>query len=251
MNSPKSSQDSIIFGTRPIIEALKLGKEIDKILIQQGLLGEQVQEIKMLLKDSGTAIQYVPGQKLDSITRKNHQGVIAYIAPITYSRIENLLPELFERGVEPMVLVLDRVTDVRNFGAIVRTAECAGVHAIVIPQAGAARINEDAVKTSAGALFNIPICKEANLKYTIAFLQASGLQVVACTEKTKTEIYDIDLNRPTAILMGSEEDGISPALLKVADSLAAIPLAGKTGSLNVSVAAGVILYEALRQRKSA
>ncbi|MES2627534.1 MAG: 23S rRNA (guanosine(2251)-2'-O)-methyltransferase RlmB [Bacteroidota bacterium] len=244
----KKSSDNYIFGTRPIIEALKLGKELDKVFLQQGAMGEQLMELRIMLRENGIPHQYVPQQKLDSITRLNHQGAIAYISPIPYQRIDQVVPALFDEGKVPLVMILDRVTDVRNFGAICRTAECAGVHAVVIPTAGAARINEDAVKTSAGALFNVAVCREENLKYTLAFLQASGLQVIACTEKSKEEIYTTDFNRPTAIIMGSEEDGISPALLKAADKLAGIPLAGATGSLNVSVAAGVILYEALRQR---
>lgn len=245
---PKKSTDNFIFGTRPIIEAIKLGKELDKVLLQQGAMGDQINELRVLLREMGIPHQFVPQQKLDNVTRMNHQGAIAYIAPIAYQRLDALVPELFEQGKVPLILILDRVTDVRNFGAIARTAECAGVDAIVIPTAGAARINEDAMKTSAGALFKVPICREENLKYTLAFLQASGLQIVACTEKTKDSVYTADFNRPTAVIMGSEEDGISPMLLKTADRLAAIPLAGSTGSLNVSVAAGVILYEALRQR---
>jgi 23S rRNA (guanosine2251-2'-O)-methyltransferase len=248
MKTPNKSGDNYIFGTRPILEALNLGKEIDKVLLQQGAQGEQIIELRNLLIKNGIPHQYVPQQKLDSITRKNHQGAIGYISPISYHKIDQLLPTLFEEGKVPLLLLLDRITDVRNFGAIVRTADCAGVHAVIVPTAGAARINEDAAKTSAGALFKVPICREDNLKYTLAFLQASGLQVIACTEKTKEQIYAADLKVPTAILMGSEEDGITPGLLKSADRLAAIPLAGSTGSLNVSVAAGIILYEAVRQR---
>lgn len=248
MHKEKKSSDNYIFGIRPIMEALKLGKELDKVFLQQGGQGEQIVELRNLCRVNGIPHQYVPQPKLDSITHLNHQGAIAYISPIPYRRLDLIIPELLEQGKVPLIMILDRVTDVRNFGAICRTAECVGVHAVVIPTAGAARINEDAVKTSAGALFNISVCREENLKYTLAFLQASGLQVVACTEKGKEEIYATDFKRPTAIIMGSEEDGITPGLLKAADSLASIPLAGTTGSLNVSVAAGVILYEALRQR---
>ncbi len=247
----KKLDDNYIFGTRPILEALKLGKELDKVFLQQGAMGDQLMELRVLLRDQGIPHQYVPQAKLDSITRLNHQGAIAYISPIPYQKLDAVVPKLFDEGKVPLIMILDRVTDVRNFGAICRTAECAGVHAVVIPTAGAARINEDAVKTSAGALFNIVVCREENLKYTMAFLQASGVQIIACTEKTKEDIYTADFNRPTAIIMGSEEDGITPGLLKAADRLAAIPLAGTTGSLNVSVAAGVILYEALRQRSIA
>jgi len=249
MNRNKKKDDNYIFGTRPIMEALKLGKELDKVLLQQGAQGEQIMELRIFLRENQIPHQYVPQQKLDSITNRNHQGAIAYISPIAYQRLDLIVPQLFEEGKIPLILILDRVTDVRNFGAICRTAECAGVNAIVIPTAGAARINEDAIKTSAGALFNVPVCREENLKYTMAFLQASGIQLVACTEKTKEFFYDVDFTVPTAIILGSEEDGISPAFLKTADRLAAIPLAGTTGSLNVSVAAGVILYESMRQRR--
>ncbi len=250
MNRNKKTEGNYIFGTRPIMEALKLGKELDKVLLQQGAQGDQIMELRIYLRENGVPHQYVPQQKLDSITDRNHQGAIAYISPIPYQKLDLIVPQLLEEGKVPLLLILDRITDVRNFGAIARAAECAGVHAIVIPTAGAARINEDAVKTSAGALFKVPVCREENLKYTLAFLQASGVQIVACTEKSKELFYEADFTVPTAIIMGSEEDGITPGLLKTADRLAAIPLAGSTGSLNVSVAAGVILYEAVRQRKS-
>lgn len=249
MNRPKKkNEDNYIFGTRPIMEALKLGKEMDKVLLQQGAQGDQIMELRIFLRENQIPHQYVPQQKLDSITDRNHQGAVAYISPIAYKRLDLIVPQLFEEGKVPLLLILDRITDVRNFGAICRTAECAGVHAVVIPTAGAARVNEDAIKTSAGALFNISVCREENLKYTMAFLQASGIQLVACTEKSKELFYEADFTRPTAIILGSEEDGVSPGFLKTADRLAAIPLAGTTGSLNVSVAAGVILYESMRQR---
>jgi 23S rRNA (guanosine2251-2'-O)-methyltransferase len=244
----KQENDNMIFGLRPIIEALKSGKEIDKLLVQNGLKNELFGEMMSLLKKHNVVYQYVPVEKLNRLTSKNHQGVVGYISSIEYSKIEKVLPMVFDAGKTPLILILDRITDVRNFGAIARTAECAGVDAIVIPARGAAQINADAIKTSTGALHKIPVCKEDNLKDVILYLRESGLQVIACTEKTTDMYYAQDYTLPVAIMMGSEEDGISPEFLKLADAHAKIPLMGKIGSLNVSVAAGVILYEAVKQR---
>jgi len=244
----KQENDNMIFGLRPIIEALKSGKEIDKLLVQNGLKNELFGEMMSLLKKHNVVYQYVPVEKLNRLTSKNHQGVVGYISSIEYSKIEKVLPMVFDAGKTPLILILDRITDVRNFGAIARTAECAGVDAIVIPARGAAQINADAIKTSTGALHKIPVCKEDNLKDVIHYLRESGLQVIACTEKTTDMYYAQDYTLPVAIMMGSEEDGISPEFLKLADAHAKIPLMGKIGSLNVSVAAGVILYEAVKQR---
>ncbi len=185
---------------------------------------------------------------MNRLTRKNHQGVFAFISPISFHSIENLLPQIYEAGKTPLLLILDRVTDVRNFGAIARSAECAGVDAIIVPEKGAAQMNADAVKTSAGALHRIPVCREKYLDYVIKFLQESGVKVVGCTEKGSQSLFDISMTEPTAIIMGSEEDGISPAFLKTVDAKAFIPMAGDIGSLNVSVSAGIIIYEAVRQR---
>jgi 23S rRNA (guanosine2251-2'-O)-methyltransferase len=244
----KQENDNMIFGLRPIIEALKSGKQIDKLLVQNGLKNELFGEMMSLLKKHNVVYQYVPVEKLNRLTSKNHQGVVGYISSIEYSKIEKVLPMVFDAGKTPLILILDRITDVRNFGAIARTAECAGVDAIVIPARGAAQINADAIKTSTGALHKIPVCKEDNLKDVILYLRESGLQVIACTEKTTDMYYAQDYTLPVAIMMGSEEDGISPEFLKLADAHAKIPLMGKIGSLNVSVAAGVILYEAVKQR---
>jgi 23S rRNA (guanosine2251-2'-O)-methyltransferase len=244
----KQENDNMIFGLRPIIEALKSGKEIDKLLVQNGLKNELFGEMMSLLKKHNVVYQYVPVEKLNRLTSKNHQGVVGYISSIEYSKIEKVLPMVFDAGKTPLILILDRITDVRNFGAIARTAECAGVDAIIIPARGAAQINADAIKTSTGALHKIPVCKEDNLKDVILYLRESGLQVIACTEKTTDMYYAQDYTLPVAIMMGSEEDGISPEFLKLADAHAKIPLMGKIGSLNVSVAAGVILYEAVKQR---
>ena len=193
--------------------------------------------------------KHVPLEKINRLTRKNHQGVFAFISPIDFHNIEDVVPSLYEQGKNPLILVLDRITDVRNFGAIARTAECAGVDAIIIPEQNAAAINADAIKTSSGALHKITVCRTWNLKLAIQFIKESGIQLVGCTEKTQDMMYKPDYTPPTAIIMGSEEDGVSPEFLKMCDAKAKIPLAGKIASLNVSVATGVILYEALRQRR--
>ncbi|HVS91538.1 MAG TPA: 23S rRNA (guanosine(2251)-2'-O)-methyltransferase RlmB [Mucilaginibacter sp.] len=245
---PLRENNQIIFGIRAVIEAIKAGKEIESLYIQRGISGSLLLELKQLLHQNGIVAQQVPIEKLNRITAKNHQGVIAVISPIIYQKIENIIPEIFERGETPLILVLDGITDVRNMGAIARTAECAGVHAIVVPAKGSAQINADAVKTSAGALYKIPVCRHDNFMQTMRFLQESGLQLVACTEKTKEYIYTPDYTLPTAIIMGSEEDGIRNEILRIADHLAKIPMFGEIESLNVSVSAGVIIYEAIRQR---
>lgn len=244
----KEEKNELLFGLRPVIEAIKAGKEIDKIFLQEGLAGPIVSELKSLIKEHNLVFQYVPAQKLSRLTPKNHQGVVCFISPVAYQSIEDILPLLFEEGKNPLLLILDRITDVRNFGAIARTAECAGVHAIIIPTRGAAQINGDAVKTSAGALHTIPVCRENNLKEIIDFLKDSGVQIIACTEKTDSYHYDVNFTSPTAIILGSEEDGISGEYLKKADAKAKLPMFGKISSLNVSVATGIILYEAIRQR---
>jgi len=245
---PKKESNQMVFGIRAVIEAVQSDKDIDAIYVQRGLSGAIFQELKGLLADRAINFQMVPPEKLNRITSKNHQGVIAFISPVTYQRIEDIIPQIFEKGETPLVLILDGITDVRNFGAIARTAECAGVHAIVVPVKGSAQINPDAIKTSAGALFKIPVCRQENLLKTTKFLQESGLQVVACTEKTNDYLYVPDYKVPIAIVLGSEEDGISNEIIRSADYLAKIPMFGEIHSLNVSVSAGVILYEAVRQR---
>lgn len=245
-----TKKENIIFGIHPVIEALKSGKEIDRILLQSTLGShETIRELKKIAREVDIPIQYVPIEKLNKVTFKNHQGVIAYISEITYQPLQNILPAIFEKAEDPLILILDRITDVRNFGAIARTAECAGVHAIVIPVRGSARINMDAVKTSAGALYNIPVCREENLKDAIDLIKSSGIEIISCTEKGEKEYYNADYTKPLAIILGSEEDGISAEYLKKSDTTVYIPMAGNTASLNVSVASGVILFEALKQRK--
>ncbi|PCJ84315.1 MAG: 23S rRNA (guanosine(2251)-2'-O)-methyltransferase RlmB [Flavobacteriales bacterium] len=239
---------STIFGIRPVIEALRAGQSFDKILARKGLKGELFTELKSTAAQHKIQLQLVPIEKLNRITRKNHQGVVAFLSPIAFAAIETLLPYLFEKGEMPLILILDRISDVRNFGAIARAAECAGAHALVIPLKDSAQINEDAVKASAGALFNIPVCREKSLAKIIGFLQNSGVQIVCCTEKGNDDFYTADFDLPTAIVIGSEQDGISAELIKKADRLIKIPLKGKTESLNVSVAAGIVLFETVRQR---
>lgn len=237
-----------IFGTRAVMEAIHAQKEIDKILIDKDVNNDLVKQLLSLAKEERIPVVRVPEAKLNRITRKNHQGVIAHMSAIQYASLDNVIEECFSKGVSPLILVLDRITDVRNFGAIARTAECAGVHAIVIPEKGSAQINSDAVKTSAGALNHLPIVRVKNLYYTVKDLKKMGLQVVAVTEKTEQLIYKADFTIPTALIMGSEEDGISDELMGQSDAKVKIPMAGNIESLNVSVSAGVVIYEAIRQR---
>jgi 23S rRNA (guanosine2251-2'-O)-methyltransferase len=240
--------DNLIFGTRAVIEALNAGKDIEKILVQKGLSNELYSQLRQALKGNTVPIQFVPPEKLKRITDKNHQGVLAYLTEITYYDTQELLSGVFEKGKIPLVLILDRITDVRNFGAIARGAECAGVNFIIIPSRGAAQINGDAIKTSAGALHRLKVCREDNLKVVIEYLKESGLQIVACHEKTENLIYDADFKKPTAVIMGSEENGISNEYIKRSDVQVKIPMAGNIASLNVSVATGIVLFEAVKQR---
>lgn len=244
----KRESNQMVFGIRAVMEAIQSGQEIESLFIQRGLSGSLIQELRQLLRDHQIAHQQVPVEKLNRITRKNHQGVVGVISPITYQKIEDIVPVIFEKGEIPLILILDGITDVRNLGAIARTAECAGVHALVVPHKGTAEINPDTIKTSAGALFNLNVCREENLVKTAKFLQESGIQILISTEKTNDGLYSVDLSVPTAIVLGSEEFGVSTDLIRLADHLAKIPMMGEIGSLNVSVSAGVVLYEAIRQR---
>jgi 23S rRNA (guanosine2251-2'-O)-methyltransferase len=241
-------EDNLIFGTRAVLEALNAGKDIEKILIQKGLSNELYNQLRQALRGQTVPLQFVPPEKLKRITDKNHQGVIAYLTEINYYSTEELLAKVFEKGRIPLVLILDRVTDVRNFGAIARGAECAGVDFIIIPSRGAAQINGDAIKTSAGALHRMKVCREDNLKTTIEFLKESGLQIISCHEKTDQLIYHADFTKPTAVIVGSEENGISNEYLKRSDMQVKIPMTGSIASLNVSVASGIVLFEAVKQR---
>lgn len=240
----------MIYGTRAVIEAIAAGKDIDKVMIQSGLSNDLVKELIAVARNNNVPLAFIPAEKLKRISSKNHQGVICLLSPVTYASLDNLIFKAYNEGREPFFIILDRITDVRNFGAVVRTAECAGLDGIIIPDKGNAPITSDAMKTSAGALNHVPICREKDLKKTVQLLHENGIRVIACTEKTETNIYQFNLSGPIAIIMGSEEDGISDNLLRLADDLASIPLKGKIGSLNVSVAAGVLLYEIVRQRDS-
>jgi 23S rRNA (guanosine2251-2'-O)-methyltransferase len=239
-----------IYGTRAVIEAIRAGKEIEKIMIQSGLSNDLLKELIALAREHKVPYTFVPQEKLKRFTSKNHQGVICLLSAVTYASLDNLVDRAYTEGREPFFLILDRVTDVRNFGAIARTAECAGVDGIIIGDKGNAPITSDAMKTSAGALNHLPVCREKDLKQTIRFLRDSGIRIIACTEKTNQSIFDTPMNGPIAIIMGSEEDGISDTLLREADELVRIPMRGKIESLNVSVAAGIALYEAIRNRQS-
>lgn len=237
-----------IFGIRAIMEAVQSGKTIDKVFIQKGLKGDLFQELQTLLHKEQIPTSYVPVEKLNRLTRKNHQGVVANLSPIIYHDFENLVIEVIESGKTPLFLILDHLSDVRNFGAIIRTAECTGVSGIIIPKRGSVSVTADTVKTSAGAAFRVPVCKVENLKDTIYFLQGSGIKIIAATEKTDDLIYDVNFTQPIAIIMGAEDVGINPSLLKMADEKAKLPMMGNIGSLNVSVACSVFLYETVRQR---
>lgn len=240
--------ENYIFGLRPLLEALEKGERPEKVLIQTGLIGENYQQVFQIIRQEKIPFQMVPVEKLNRVTRKNHQGVIAFVSLISYQPLQELLPMIYEQGELPLLILLDRVTDVRNLGAIARSAECFGVHALVIPDKGSAPVNADAIKTSAGALSRLPVCREGNILETIAFLKASGIRVVAASEKSRQDLFQADLQGPLAIIMGSEDRGVSPLLLKMADQTVSIPMTGKTASLNVSVAAGILLYEVSRQR---
>ncbi|GAB1415106.1 23S rRNA (guanosine(2251)-2'-O)-methyltransferase RlmB [Paludibacter sp.] len=248
-NKPRPEKD-MIFGIRSVIEAVQSAKEIDKILIRRDMGGELARELFNILEGLNVPVQKVPLEKLNRITMKNHQGVIAFISPVSYQRIEDIIPGIYEEGRSPFVVVLDNITDVRNFGAIARSCECAGVDAIVVPSKGGAALNADAVKTSAGALMKIPVCREENILNALKFLSASGLKLVAATEKAEKFYTQVKFDEPTAIVMGSEDEGINPAHLRICNELVKIPILGTIESLNVSVATGVMLYEVVRQRNS-
>ena len=242
-----ASSNDTIFGTRAIIESIRAGKTIDKLFIQKGVKNELTAELVNLAKSIDIPMSVVPLEKLDRITKKNHQGAIAFVSPIAFAEVDNVIMECFEKGEDPFIVILDRITDVRNFGAIARTAEGAGVHALVVPTKGAAQINADAMKTSAGALNHLTICRENNLKDTINRIKDSGIKVVAVSEKADKLYFEEELKGPLALIMGSEEDGVSEAYWKLCDGAVKIPMQGEIESLNVSVATGVVLFEALRQ----
>lgn len=238
-----------VFGIRAVIEAVKNGESVDKVFLQKGLHGELFQELVSLLKKHSINNSYVPVEKLNRLTNKNHQGVVAQISPIEFHDLENLVMTVMESGKTPIFLLLDQLSDVRNFGAIIRTAECTGVDGIIIQKKGGAPVNGDTIKTSAGAVFKVPICKVDHIKDAMFYLQASGIKVIAATEKTDDLLYDITFSDPCAIIMGSEGRGINPSILKLVDAKAKLPILGDIESLNVSVACGAFLYEVVRQRR--
>ena len=243
-------ENEMIFGIRAIIEAIESDKEIDKIILKKDLQSELSHELFEVLRSHPLIqVQRVPLERINKYTRKNHQGAIAFISSTHYQRVEDLVQNIFEEGKDPFFIILDGVTDVRNFGAIARTCECAGVDAIVIPFRGSVSVGADAIKTSAGALHTLPVCKEKNLVQTVKYLKASGVRVVAATEKGDNVYTDTDLTGPLAIVMGAEDTGVSPEIIRLCDDLVKIPINGKISSLNVSVAAGVMIYESIRQRQ--
>ena len=237
-----------IFGIRAVIEAIQAGKEIDKVLIKKDLSGDLANELFALLRDSKIPVQRVPIEKLNRITQKNHQGVVAMVAAVTYEKLSNILPTLFEEGRNPFFVVLDGITDVRNFGAIARTCECAGVDAIIIPERGSVSVNADAVKTSAGALHCLPVCRERSIVSALRFMKACGVKVVGASEKSNLNYTHSHLSDPVAIVLGAEDVGLSPEVLKMCDETLAIPQFGQINSLNVSVAGAIMIYEVVRQR---
>ena len=241
-------QDNTIYGIRPIMEAIESGKTIDKVLIQKGLKGELFRELFIMIRENKIPFQYVPIEKLNKFTRNNHQGVIAFISAIEYHDIYNIVPTIFEEGRTPFILILDKITDVRNIGAISRSAECAGVDAIVLPLKGGAQLNDDAVKSSCGAIHKIPICRHSNLIEVIHFLQDSGIEVVAVTEKAKHFYFEKDLKTPLALIMGNEYEGIAWDYQRECNDSVQIPMVGTIKSLNVSVATGILLFEVVKQR---
>lgn len=239
---------TLIFGIRAVIEAINSNKTIDKVFLQKGLKGELFSELEALLRQHSVNASYIPIEKLNRLTKNNHQGVVAQISPVEFHDLETLVLNVMESGKTPLFLLLDQLSDVRNFGAIIRTAECTGVNGIIIQKKGGAPVNGDTIKTSAGAVFKIPICKVDHIKDAVFYMQASGIKVIAATEKTNDLLYDISFKEPCAIIMGSEDRGINPSILKVVDAKAKLPLFGEIASLNVSVACGAFLYEAVRQR---
>ncbi len=248
MNKTEKDQQEMIYGVHPLLEAVDAGKDIEKVLVQKGLKTDMFKELMSKLKEYMVPVQFVPREKLNRLSRKNHQGVISFVSPVTFYKIEDVLAVVYEKGEDPFVLILDRLTDVRNFGAVLRSAEAAGVHAVLIPSRNTAQLNSATVKSSAGAIYKIPICRSENLKVSINYLKNSGLKIAAATEKAENNIFNTDLTGPLAIIMGSEGEGVSGEYLKQADIHFAIPMLGEIGSLNVSVATGISLFEAVRQK---
>lgn len=241
-------KNDMIFGVRAVIEAIQAGKEIDKILVKKDIQSDLSKELFAAIKGTSIPVQRVPVERINKYTRKNHQGVIAFISSVVYQKVEDLVPFLFEQGKNPFFVILDGITDVRNFGAIARTCECAGVDAVVIPAKNSVTVNADAMKTSAGALHTLPVCKEKSLKQSLEFLKNSGFKLIAATEKGDYEYTKADYSGPVCLIMGAEDKGVSYENLALCDEWVKIPILGNIESLNVSVAAGILMYEALKQR---
>ena len=244
----KNKSDKLIYGRHPVMDALQSGTPIDKLLLQKGVRGDFERQIRRLSKQLNIPLQVVPKERINHLTSGNHQGIVGYLSVLRYYRIEDVLPMIYERSESPLLLLLDGVTDVRNFGAIARSAECSGAHALIIPKKGAAQINAEAIKTSAGALHLIPVCRESSLITAIDQLQMAGVQVFASNLKARQKIYDLDLTGPVALVVGSEGEGVSRAVLAKVDQQFVLPQHGQTDSFNVSVATGIMLYEVMRQR---
>lgn len=241
-------KSQVVFGIRAVIEAIESGKQVDKVLMKKDLGGELARELLSVTREYNVPVQRVPVERINKVTRKNHQGVIAFMAAVDYYHVDDIVPALYDEGINPLVVVLDGVTDVRNFGAIARTCECAGVNCIVIPERSSVSVNADAVKTSAGALNYLPVCRERNLVKAVQYLRDSGFKVMGASEKTDLNYTKADFTGPVAIVLGAEDTGISTDVLKLCDTLVAIPEFGQINSLNVSVAGGIMIYEVVRQR---
>lgn len=243
-----SKKESTIFGIYPVLEAIKSEVVFDKVYIQKDLNNSKLEASLVTLESDGVSINYVPIEKLNRLTKGNHQGIVAITSPISFYQLEAIVEKTLTSKENPTFLILDQISDVRNFGAILRTAECTGVDAVIIQKKGGAPVSGDTVKTSAGAIFNIPICKVDHIKDAIFYMQASGITTIAATEKTNNSIYKTDFKKAIAIIMGSEGKGVNKSVLNLVDEKASLPLLGEINSLNVSVACGAFLYEIVRQR---
>lgn len=243
-----SNKNNIIFGRHPVTDAIRAGSNFDKIFLQRGTVGDFEKEVRQLCRVNEIPLQYVPKEKLNRITQGNHQGIIGYLALLSYYKIADVVPHIYEQGETPLLLILDRITDVRNLGAIARSAEVCGAHALIVPSTGSALINADALKTSAGALTRLMVCREKSLVSTVGYLQEAGVQVFASDLKSEQAIYKMDFSGPCALVIGSEDEGISQGLRDRANETFIIPQKGESDSFNVSVATGIMLYEAIRQR---
>jgi 23S rRNA (guanosine2251-2'-O)-methyltransferase len=249
-NNDKGAKTSaeLIYGRHPVVEALENGRTFEKVVLSSGLHGEFEKRVRWLCKEVNVPLQIVPKERLNAITRKNHQGILAFVSPIPFYELEDILPMIYEKGESPLIVLVDGVTDVRNIGAIARSAEAAGAHVLVLPKKGSAQINEEAMKTSAGALNIIPVCRVNSLMHAVDFLQMNGIQVIAADLAGEKMIYDIDLTGPLALVMGDEHKGVNRMLLEKVNHPFKIPMRGQTDSFNVSVATGIILYEVMRQQ---